>query len=57
MSANILIVRKSARDRKGIRDFLCLNPGIDKVRRVISKLVKDIVVLTPANITPKTAKS
>ena len=37
--------------------FLCLKPGIDKVLRVINKLVKEIVVLTPAKITEMTAIS
>lgn len=38
-------------DRKGIKTRRFLNPGADSVRRVISKLVNEIVVLTPDKIT------
>lgn len=44
-------------DKKGIRAFLYLKPGILKVLLVISKFVNDIVVLTPANITLNIATS
>jgi hypothetical protein len=35
----------------GSKCFLFLKPGIARVRRVINKLVNDIVELTPAKIT------
>jgi hypothetical protein len=57
INASILIVKNKFIDKKGIKVFLCLRPGIESVRRVINKLVKDIVVLIPANITDITAIS
>jgi hypothetical protein len=42
---------------KGIKTLRLRNPGIAKVRLVISKLVNEIVELTPANITPTVNKS
>lgn len=41
----------------GIVFFLFLNPGADRTRLVMSRLVKDIVVLSPANITLSIAAS
>jgi hypothetical protein len=38
-------------DKNGINTRLFRKPGADKVRRVISKLVKEIVVLNPENKT------
>ena len=49
--ANIRITRKRVMLIKGIRTRLFLKPGIDKVRLVINKFVKDIVVLKPDNKT------
>ena len=45
------IASKRAIVIKGNKTRRFLNPGIPKVRRVISKLVKEIVVLIPAKIT------
>jgi len=42
---------------KGNSTLRFLNPGIAKVLLVISKLVKDMVELTPAKITPNTSRS
>lgn len=42
---------------KGIAFFLFLNPGADRTLLVINRFVKDIVVLTPANITLSIAAS
>jgi len=55
--ASILIVKNKEMLINGNRTRLFLNPGILNVLRVISKLVNEIVVLTPANITDKTAIS
>jgi len=55
--ANILIVKNKAIVINGNKTLLFLNPGILKVRLVINKLVNEIVVLTPANITDSTAIS
>lgn len=41
----------------GIEFFLFLKPGADKTRRVINRLVNDIVVLSPANSTLSIAAS
>jgi len=54
---NIRIVKNKAIDMKGIKTRLYRKPGILKVRLVINKLVKEIVVLIPAKITPMIAKS
>ena len=43
--------------KKGINTLLFRSPGIDKVRLVINKLVKDTVVLIPDNNTLKIARS
>ena len=51
ISASILITKNSVIERKGIRTRLFLKPGADNVRLVINKLVNDIVVLKPDNIT------
>ena len=45
------ITRNSVIDRNGINTRRLRNPGADSVRRVISKLVKEIVVLTPDRMT------
>jgi hypothetical protein len=42
---------------KGINTRLFRRPGIDRVRRVINKLVKETVVLTPEISALKIAKS
>lgn len=49
--ASIRITRKRVIDRKGINTRRLRSPGADRVRRVISRLVKDIVVLTPERMT------
>jgi hypothetical protein len=51
MIASILSVNKIAIVIKGIKTRLFRKPGEISVRLVINKLVKDIVVLTPANTT------
>jgi hypothetical protein len=51
--ASILKVKSIAVVIKGIKILLFFNPGIDNVRRVIIKFVKDIVVLIPAKTTDK----
>lgn len=51
IKASIRITKNSVIVKKGIKTRLFLNPGADKVRLVINKFVKDIVVLTPDNIT------
>lgn len=45
------IVKNNVIVINGINTRLFLSPGIDKVRRVISKFVNDIVVLIPDNKT------
>lgn len=50
-TASILIVNNKLIVIKGSKDRLFLKPGIAKVRLVIKRLVNDIVVLIPANIT------
>jgi hypothetical protein len=50
-NANMRIVNNKLIDIKGNSDLLFRNPDITKVLLVINKLVKDIVVLTPAKIT------
>ena len=51
ISASIRMTRKSVIDKNGIKTRRFLRPGADKVRRVISRLVKEIVVLTPESMT------
>lgn len=51
MSASIRITKNKVIERKGIKTRLFRKPGADSVRRVISRLVNDIVVLTPDKIT------
>ena len=51
INANILMTKNSVIDKKGIKTRLLRKPGAESVRRVINKLVKDIVVLTPDKIT------
>jgi hypothetical protein len=51
------MVKNNAIVIKGIKTLLFLKPGILKVLLVINKLVKEIVVLTPAKITETTAIS
>jgi hypothetical protein len=51
INANILITKNNVIDKNGINTRLFLNPGADKVLRVINKLVKEIVVLIPDKIT------
>jgi aromatic ring-opening dioxygenase LigB subunit len=55
--ANIRIVKNNAIVINGNKTRLFLKPGILKVLLVISKFVNEIVVLTPAKITDKTAIS
>jgi hypothetical protein len=55
--ANIRIARNSAILINGRSTFRFLRPGIANVRLVINKLVKEIVVVTPANITEIIAAS
>jgi hypothetical protein len=55
--ANIRIVNNKLIVIKGNNILRFLRPGILKVRLVINKLVKDIVVLTPAKITLTIATS
>jgi hypothetical protein len=49
--ASIRIVNNKPIVIKGIKTLRFRNPGIAKTRRVISKLVNEIVVLTPAKTT------
>ena len=51
MRASIRITRKRVIDKKGINTRRLRNPGADSVRRVINRLVNDIVVLTPESMT------
>jgi len=51
MIANILNANNVPIVEKGNNTLLFLIPGIAKVLRVTSKLVKETVVLTPANTT------
>ena len=51
IKANIRITRNKVIVRKGIKTRRFLSPGADKVRLVISRLVNDIVVLTPDRMT------
>jgi len=53
MTANALNINNIEIDIKGKSIRLVRNPGIAKVLLVTSKFVTDIVVLIPANITPK----
>jgi hypothetical protein len=55
--ANIRKVNKIEMVINGSKTLLFRSPGIDKVLRVINKLVKEIVVLTPAKITATINKS
>jgi hypothetical protein len=55
--ASIRIVNNKAIVIKGKRARLFRKPGIANVRRVINKLVNDIVVDTPVKITPTINKS
>lgn len=57
IKASIRITKNSVIVKNGIKTRLFLNPGADKVRLVINKFVKDIVVLTPDNITVMIAMS
>ena len=57
INASIRIVNNKLIVINGSKIRLLRNPGILKVLRVISKLVKDIVVLTPAKITLTIATS
>lgn len=54
---SILITKNKEILIKDRMDFLFFKPGIASVRLVINKLVKPIVVLTPAKITLTTAIS
>jgi hypothetical protein len=56
-TANILIVSNRLIVTKGNIVLLLVNPGMDKVLLVISRLVNDIVVLIPANIVATISKS
>ena len=49
--ASIRMTRKRVIERKGINTRRLRSPGADSVRRVMSRLVKDIVVLTPDRMT------
>ena len=51
MRASIRITRNKVIERKGINTRRLRSPGADNVRRVMSRLVKEIVVLTPESIT------
>jgi hypothetical protein len=53
ITARALNINKMDIDTKGSKILRVRKPGIAKVRLVTSKLVTDIVVLTPAKITPK----
>jgi hypothetical protein len=55
--ANIRIAKNKAMLIKGSKTLRFRSPGIAKVLRVINKLVKDIVVVTPAKITDTIAAS
>jgi hypothetical protein len=55
--ANIRIVNNRAIVIKGKRARLFRKPGIANVRRVISRLVNEIVVDTPVKITPTINRS
>ena len=52
IKTSILIVKNKAIDMNGNNTLRYRKPGMLKVRRVINKFVNEIVVLTPANITP-----
>jgi len=56
-TANILIVSNRLIVTKGNIVLRLVNPGIDKVLLVISRLVNDIVVLIPANMVATINKS
>lgn len=45
------ITKNNVIDRKGNKTRRLRNPGADNVRRVMSKFVNEIVVLTPESIT------
>jgi len=51
IKASIRITRNKVMLIKGIRTLLLRNPGMESVRRVIKRLVNDIVVLKPASKT------
>ena len=51
MRASIRITRNKVIERKGINTRRLRSPGADSVRRVINRLVKEIVVLTPESMT------
>lgn len=51
------MVKNKDIERNGTNDFLFFTPGIAKTLLVINKLVKERVVVTPANITETTAMS
>jgi len=57
ITANIRKVNNNDIVINGSKILLFLRPGIDKVRLVINKLVKDIVELTPAKMTAIINKS
>lgn len=51
ISASMRITRNKVIVKNGINTLRLRSPGADKVRRVIRRLVNDMVVLTPDNIT------
>jgi hypothetical protein len=51
INANIRITKNNAIDKKGTKTLRFRKPGIDNVRRVINKLVNEMVVLNPDNKT------
>lgn len=57
INANILIAKNKAILINGSKTFLFRNPGMDKVRLVINKFVKEMVVVIPAKITEIIAAS
>ena len=57
ISANIRIARNKAIVIKGKSTLRLRKPGIANVRRVINKLVNEIVVVIPAKITEMMAAS
>lgn len=52
ITASALSIKSIDIDMNGISILLVRNPGIARVRLVTNKLVTEIVVLIPANITP-----
>jgi hypothetical protein len=57
IKTSIRIVKNKAMVIKGSKILRFLNPGIDKVLRVINKLVKLIEVVIPVKITARIIKS